>query len=74
LKLYRVGYRVNDVYGDYLEMGLPATLTREQVRRLAEKNDGRPASAARVQVTAGQTFTRDLPLRENDVYLMTLSR
>jgi xylan 1,4-beta-xylosidase len=74
LKLYRVGYRVNDVYGDYLEMGSPATLTREQVRRLAEKNDGRPASAARVTVVAGRAFTRDLPLRENDVYLMTLSR
>ncbi|MFL6216544.1 MAG: GH39 family glycosyl hydrolase [Blastocatellia bacterium] len=74
LKLYRVGYRVNDVYGDYLEMGSPATLTREQVRRLAEKNDGRPASAARIRISAGETFTRDLSLRENDVYLMTLSR
>jgi xylan 1,4-beta-xylosidase len=74
LKLYHVGYRVNDVYGDYLEMGSPATLTREQVRRLAEKNDGRPTSAARVQIVAGRAFTRDIPLRENDVYLLTLSR
>ena len=74
LKVYRVGYRVNDVYDDYLAMGQPATLTREQVRALAGKNDGRPLATARVRVGAGAAFTRDFPLRDNDVYLMTLNR
>jgi xylan 1,4-beta-xylosidase len=74
LKLYRVGYRVNDVYGDYLEMGSPATLTREQVRRLAEKNDGRPSGVIDVNIKASETFTYDLPVRENDVCFIALTR
>ena len=72
LSVYRVGYGVNDVYTDYFKMGSPPVLTREQVRALAERNDGRPVSTARVEVKASGAFTRDLPLRENDVYLLTL--
>jgi xylan 1,4-beta-xylosidase len=74
LNVYRVGYQVNDVYADYLKLGSPPALTREQARALAEKNDGRPVISERVRVTAGKTFTRDFRLRENDVYLVTLER
>ena len=72
LNVYRVGYRMNDVYTDYLKLGSPPALTREQVRSLAARNDGRPVSTARVEVKASGAFSRDLPLRENDVYLLTL--
>jgi xylan 1,4-beta-xylosidase len=72
LNVYRVGYQVNDVYADYLKLGSPSTLTRAQVRALAEKNDGRPVETARVRISAGQPFTREVGLRENDVYLITL--
>lgn len=71
LNVYRVGYGVNDVYTDYFKLGSPPVLTREQVRGLAGHNDGRPVSTARVEVKAPGLYTRDLPLRENDVYLMT---
>lgn len=74
MKIYRVGYQVNDVYADYLKLGSPRTLTREQVRELAAKSDGRAVESASVRVGAGRTFTRDLRLRENDVYLITLER
>ncbi|MFL6336576.1 MAG: GH39 family glycosyl hydrolase [Pyrinomonadaceae bacterium] len=72
LRVYRVGYGVNDVYTDYFKLGSPKTLSREQVRALAERNDGRPFTTARVEVKAAGTFSRDLPLRENDLYLLTL--
>ena len=72
LTVYRVGYGVNDVYTDYFRMGSPPALTREQVRGLAGRNDGKPVSMSRVEVKASGTFSRDLPLRENDVYLLTL--
>jgi xylan 1,4-beta-xylosidase len=72
LNVYRVGYGVNDVYTDYFKLGSPPVLTREQVRALAARNDGRPVSTARVVVKASGAFSRDLPLRENDVYLLTL--
>lgn len=74
LSVYQIGYQVNDVYGDYLQLGSPPALTREQVNELAHRNDGHPVVSARVQVLAGQAFARDFPLRENDVYLITLKR
>jgi xylan 1,4-beta-xylosidase len=67
-----VGYGANDVYTDYLKLGSPPTLSRGQVRLLAGRNDGRPVSTALVNVGASGEFTRSLPLRENDVYLLTL--
>ncbi len=74
ITIYKVGYQINDVYADYLKMGSPETLKREQVRELAENNDGRAVSTARVRLRARQTFTRDIALRENDVYLLTLEK
>jgi len=74
MKVYRVGRQVNDVYADYLKLGSPQTLTREQARALAAKNDGRAVRTGRVRVGAGRTFARDFPLRENDVYLVTLEK
>ena len=74
MNVYRVGYQVNDVYADYLKLGSPATLSLAQVRELAEKNDGRPVQTAQVRIGQRGTFTRDFPLRENDVYLITLER
>jgi xylan 1,4-beta-xylosidase len=71
LNIYRVGYDVNDVYTSYLKMGSPATLTREQAQMLAAKNDGRPLSTKVVEIKG--SFTQDLPMRENDVYLLTLA-
>jgi xylan 1,4-beta-xylosidase len=72
LSVYRIGYGINDVYTDYFKLGSPPALTREQVRSLAERNDGRPVSTTRVEVKAPGVFMRDLPLHENDVYLLTL--
>ena len=72
IKVYRVGYQVNDVFSDYLKLGSPATLTRRQVRELADKNDGRPFDFGSIRIRAGQNFVRSLSLRENDVYLITL--
>jgi xylan 1,4-beta-xylosidase len=72
LNVYRVGYHVNDVYGDYLKLGSPPTLQRQQVQALAERNDGRAIDAARIRITKARDFVRDVWLRENDVYLITL--
>lgn len=74
LNAYRVGYQVNDVYGDYLKLGAPQSLTREQVRGLAARNNGRAVSTKRIVVAAGRTVAHDVPLRENDVYLITLDK
>jgi len=72
VQVYRVGYQVNDVYADYLKMGSPHDLSREQVRELAEKNDGRAAVTEHVRIAAGKSFEKEIRLRENDVFLVTL--
>lgn len=72
IKVYRVGYGVNDVYTDYLKMGSPQSLTREQVSLLAQRNDGRSVTTERVRIGKTGEFVRRLPMRRNDVYLVTL--
>ena len=74
MNIYRVGYQVNDVYTAYLKLGLPADLSRAQVRELGEQNDGRAINSGRVRVAAGQPFVHDVLLRENEAYLITLER
>ena len=72
LNVYRVGYGINDVYTDYFREGSPATLTREQVKSLAERNDGRPGLTEQIRIGTQGKFARVLSMRENDVYLLTL--
>jgi xylan 1,4-beta-xylosidase len=74
VSLYRVGYQVNDVYAEYLKLGSPNSLGREQTRALAQQTDGRAISTTRERVRAGEVVLRNLPIRENDVYLMTIER
>ena len=71
--IYQVGFQVNDVYTDYLDMEKPETLSLSEVRKLAEKNDGHPVETDCISIGAGQDFIQDVSLRENDVYLITLS-
>jgi xylan 1,4-beta-xylosidase len=73
MKVYRVGYAVNDVYTDYFKLGSPSTLTREQVKSIADRNDGRPLSTTTVVIKNSGAFLQELPLRENDVYLVMLN-
>ena len=74
LNVYRTGYGVNDVYTEYLKLGAPSNLTREEVKALAEKTSGAPVESASVRIRAKQDFRRTLALRENDVYLVTLEK
>ena len=74
LNVHRVGHNVNDVYADYLKAGSPLNLTREQVRVLAEKNDGRAVVSTPIRISAGKPLRYELSLHENDVVLITLER
>jgi xylan 1,4-beta-xylosidase len=74
INVYRVGYQVNDVYAEYLKMGSPSTLDQSQTRMLAQNTDGRPISTTRSRLHSGEVFIKDVPMRENDVYLITLER
>lgn len=72
VSVYRIGYRINDPYEDYLDLGRPSQLTRPQVERIKKKNDGKPVQVETVHIHKGEVFARDYAVRENDVYLVQL--
>jgi xylan 1,4-beta-xylosidase len=72
LELYRVGYKSNDAYATYTELGKPSQLTKEQLNEIKSKNDGRPFMTASVTITGDGLFTKDIDVNENDVILVNL--
>jgi len=73
LKISQVGYKRNDAFTGYIGMGSPAQLTRPQVAALKAMATGKPAEEKRIKVNADGLFKLNLPLRENDVYLVEIS-
>lgn len=74
LEVYQVGYRANDPYTTYFDMGRPGQLTREQVRKIKALNDGSAVLSETIVIGDKTGFERTLPMRENDVFLMVLKR
>ena len=72
-KLYAVGHGINDPYTIFLHTEYVDSLSREQVRKLKEQTDGRPIWEATLELD-GSSFSKTIPLRTNDVYLLTLER
>ena len=72
LEVYKVGYRVNDAYATYMDIGKPSQLTREQVKKIKSSNDGKAVSVDVVTVGKDGKFSRELDLRENDVFLVNM--
>lgn len=74
LEIRQVGYKVNDPYADYLAMGRPRQLTNAQVDSIKTRNDGAPVAVETLTVDASGQFVRKQPMRENDVFLYSLTR
>src|ERR1017187_3748547 len=73
LQVRQTGHRVNDAYTMYLDMGAPDQLTRAQAEALGQGASGAPVPQVLVKHPGG-LFTKDLPLRQNDVVLVELRR
>lgn len=74
LEVYKVGYRSNDAFTSYLDLGKPSQLTRQQVEQIKRQNDGSPGSKEIITVKSGVPFSKELDIRENDVYFLNLIR
>ncbi|QLC67063.1 glycoside hydrolase [Flavobacterium sp. LPB0248] len=72
LEIYKVGYKMNDAYADYLAMNKPSQLTREQVNSIKEKNNGAPIATEKITIDAKGTFSREFKINENDVVMLNL--
>jgi len=72
--VYQVGYRVNDAYSAYRDLGSPAQLGRAQVAKINAASDGRPIERGALTIGSDGRFDRELPLRDNDVFLILLEK
>jgi len=69
LEIYKIGYKSNDPYTLYYELGKPNQLTQKQVDFLKNKSNGRPEFSELIQINATENFKREVPLHENDVFM-----
>jgi xylan 1,4-beta-xylosidase len=74
----RVGYRHNDVYTAYLQLGAPAgtpespwALSEADLSKLRKSCAGNPETRT-LAVKDGSALEIELPLNENDVYLINI--
>ncbi|UII25779.1 hypothetical protein LVD15_21120 [Fulvivirga maritima] len=74
LKVYKIGYKVNDAYSTYASLGKPDQLTKKQVEKIKTENDGSPITAQKVEINKKGKFKRSFDIRENDVILLTLEK
>jgi len=72
LEVYKVGYRINDAYTTYYDLGRPTQLTKQQVEQIKKINCGNPVSGEIVKVKADGVFSKELSIHENDVYFLNL--
>jgi len=72
VETYKVGYRVNDAYATYRDLGSPAQLTRSQVAEIKSKNNGAPLATRTVRIGRDGQFEQQWDLRENEAVLITL--
>jgi len=74
LHVYKTGYRANDPYTTYHDLGSPAQLTRQQVALIRQKNNDTPIIRRTITVGADRSYSETFGLRENDVFLITINK
>lgn len=72
LEVYKVGYRCNDAYTSYYDLGRPNQLNKLQVEQIKKMNNGDPVASEFIKIEEGKPFTKNLDIRENDVYFLKL--
>ena len=73
LRAYRTGYRHNDAYSAYIDMGRPDALDPAQLSKLRALTRDLPVIDRTVRVDAADRFDLDLPMQSNDVVLVKLT-
>jgi xylan 1,4-beta-xylosidase len=71
MERWEIGYKKNDPYTRYMELGMPADLSREAVKELKNLSSGQPKVKEEIKVQG--VCELELPIQENGVYLVTLT-
>lgn len=72
-QVFKTGYRHNDPYTSYLEMGAPQQLSKDQESFLRSVSDDQPLTSEIVEIRDGR-LVKKLELSDNDVVFIKLSR
>lgn len=73
LEIFRTGYKHNDPFTAYYEMGLPSQITRQQVQELKEMSSDKPVIQELVKVKGG-IYKSLIKLNENDICFLKLTK
>ena len=73
LKVQRTGFKVNDAYSAYIEMGSPKDLTPAQLQQLQALTRDLPERDKAVSVPGSGVTEVTLPMHSNDIVLVTLT-
>ncbi len=73
MRLYQVGYGVNDVYHDFTEAHFTDLPTQEETAKLKKQTSGEAVRSESIQIGPNGTYERLLPMREYDCFLLELS-
>lgn len=74
LEIYQIGYKMNDPHTYYVELGRPNQLTKNQVEKMKQLSSGEPILSEIIKINSQGTFEKSLPMRENEVYFIRLSK
>jgi xylan 1,4-beta-xylosidase len=74
MAVYRVGYRANDAYMAYFDLGSPNQLTKAQVAKIKAVSDGKPERVTTINVAADGKVHETFEIRDNDVCFVTLTK
>jgi len=74
LEVHRAGFRANDAYSAYIEMGSPKDLTTAQIAHLNELTRDLPETDKVMQSGPTGTVELTVPMNSNDVVLVKLIR
>lgn len=73
LSVHKTGYAANDLFDAYRRMGMPKKPDASQLAILKEATQDKKVVEKMVTVGADGAFKTELPLRQNDVYLIELT-
>jgi xylan 1,4-beta-xylosidase len=74
VKVHRTGFRTNDAYSAYIDMGSPKELTSAQLEELKNLTRDLPESDRVIKVDKSGSYQLSIPMHTNDVVLVTLER
>lgn len=69
--VYRVGYRYNDAFSEWLKMGSPANISLRQELTLKRISSGQPSSQYQISIKKGK-YINQFIIKQNDICFIKL--